>query len=253
MNRDGNKFLKLPGPGAGWVFESKYGKQLLQEMKNVEAGMWWYKCTGTSPIEVRKSPTFDDDARSGFLVNPKEIVVANIRVKIHGFYFYHLFDGRGWVFELKPGTLKNDRAPDTVMMSPCDDDFVEGEEMAVIQQLVPPTNEVVEVGLWTYIVGIDPVMAIGSFRNGHLVAPGSVVKVDKRANSNGNPHRMGTNTMQNRIWLRLGDGRGWVPETDETGRKLMLLQATSDIVYPNWFRPGADPNDNTEPWMIGIA
>lgn len=257
---DGNRFLKLPGPGAGWVFEKKDGSAIVTEMKGVEAGMFWYKCTADHPIEVRKFPSIDDTARAGFLLSPKEIVVVNVRVKIAGLWFYHLFDGRGWAFELKPGTLKNDRTPETTVMVQCDDDFIAGGELAVLSELVPPTHEVVEVGLWTYMTNMEPVLAIGGRKNGYFLAPGSIVKVDKRANSNGNPHRAGNVKIQNRVWLRLGDGNGWIPETDEIGKKLMLLQNSDQVAYPSWFRPGAGVDINAthraghaDAWMTGVV
>lgn len=253
--RGGNRFLKLPGPGAGWVFERKDGEEIMTEMKSIEAGMWWYKCDATSPVELQKCPTWDDRARGGFILAPKEVVVVDIRLKIYGFTFLHLFDGRGWVSELKPGSAKNDRRAEAIVMRQCDDDFVDGAELGVVHQLVPPTNEVVEVGLWTYITSIEPVMAIGTRRNGYFIPPGSVVKVDKRANSNGNPQGAGSVTIQNRVWLRLGDGNGWVPETDEYGQKLMLLQNNDQVAYPNWYQPAADPNKVKEKdqWMSGIV
>jgi len=206
--RDGVRWFKLPGPGAGWVFEKAKpterggdSKTIFQEMKNVEAGMWWYKSTSSHPLEIRKCPDWSDEVRSGFILNPKEIVVVNLRCKINGFTFFHLVDGRGWVFELAPGAQKNDRDVNSLMLMPCDDDFIDGEELFIMKQLVPPTNDVVEVGLWTYIVNMEPVLSIGSRRNGIFLAPGSVVKVDKRANSNGNPNRQGSASIQNRIWL----------------------------------------------------
>lgn len=249
--RDNNRFLKLPGPGAGWVFERKGDKHVMQEMKAIETGMWWFKCTATSPVEVRKTPTWNDSARSGFIMNPKEVVVVNIQCKIHGYTFFHLFDGRGWVFQLKPGSWKNDKTPANIVMASCDEDFHDGDDW--VRRLVPPTNKVVAVGLWTYIVNVEPVMAIGAHRNGFFLQPGSVVKVDKRANSNGNPAGKEQNGIQSRVWLRLGDGNGWVPETDERGKKLMLFQQNDEVTYPNWFRPGQDANQLTEPWMSGVV
>jgi hypothetical protein len=248
-----SRWLKLPGPGAGWVMEStRSGEPLMAELKNIEAGLWWYKCCSKCPVEARKCPSWDDSVRAGYLVNPKEIMVINLRCQVNGYMFLHLYDGRGWVFELKPGTLKNDRNPESIVMMPCEDDFINGEEMEILKQLVPPTNEVVELGLWTYLVNLDPVLAIGTKRNGYFLAPGTVVKVDKRANSNGLPNRLGSISLQNRVWLRLADGSGWVPETDDSGKRLMLLQSSDEVVYPSWFRPGADPNKQ-EDWMTGVV
>lgn len=250
---DNNRFLKLPGPGAGWVFEYKDSMQVMAEMRSIEVGMWWYNCEAVLPVEVRKSPTWDDSARSGFVLNPQEVVVVNIRCKLNGYTFVHLFDGRGWVFELSPGTLKNDSHASTLVMSECEHDFMGLGDMHALQSLVPSTSEVVEVGQWTYITNLEPVLAVGSRRYGHFLAPGSVVKVDKRANSSGRPRGFESSHAQDRLWLRLSDGDGWVPETDENGNNLMLLQETNEVSYPSWFQPGTDPNPAPQRWEAGVV
>lgn len=133
-----------------------------------------------------------------------------------------------------------------LVMAECGNEFRNGDEKRLFAQLLPPTNEVVEVGLWTYIVNLDPVLALGAEKQGVFLAPGSVVKVDKRANSNGKPNRESQACLQNRLWLRISDGSGWVPETDENGKKLMLLQNTDEVSYPSWFKPEIDPNKPKE-------
>jgi len=248
-----NQFLKLPGPGAGWVFEYKDGAQVMAEMRAVEVGMWWYKCEAGTPIEVRKAPTWDDSARSGFVLNSQEVVVVNIRCILNGYYFFHLFDGRGWVFELIPGTLKNDKRVSNVVMQECEHDFAGLQDLRVFQHFVPATNEVVEVGHWTYITNMQPVLAIGSRRYGHFLAPGSVVQVDKRANSSGNPPGIETSHIQDRLWLRLADGTGWVPEIDENGKKLMLMQRTDEVTYPSSFHCGTEPIVEAKRWEAGVV
>lgn len=250
---DGGRFLKMPGPGAGWIFEYKEGQQIMAEMRNVESGMWWHRMVQDRPVEVRKAPSFSDDLRSSWIMSPQEVAVVDLKVKVFGFWFYHLFDGRGWVFQKKPGSMKNDPSPEIVVMQQCDDEFLEGDDALILKNLVPPTNEVVDVGLWTYIVNMVPVLAIGTKRNGTFIIPGSVVKVDKRSNGTGNPPNVGSNGPQNRKWLRLADGSGWVPETDERGKKLMLLQASDEVNYPSWYKPGADPNKLRENWHSGIC
>jgi hypothetical protein len=245
------RFLKLPGPGAGWVFQQKDGVPVMAEMKSIEPGMWWYRVVYDKPVEVRKCPTFDDKARTGFLLSPKEVTMVNLRCKVDGYMFFHLMDGRGWVFELQPGSKKNDKNRERIVFMQCDDDFVDGGDTTTLKSLVPPTNEVVEVGLWTYVVNIEPVLAIGTKRNGVYLKPGDVVKVDKRANSNGNPPGLGGPGVQNRRWLRLGGNQGWVPETDERGKKLLLEQFTDEVSYPSWFKQQSDVNTAKEPWHIG--
>jgi len=250
---EGNRrYLKLPGPGAGWVFESRDGVQCLAEIKAVETGTWWYRVQGTTPAETRKSPAVNEGARTGWMLAPKEVVMVNVRCKLNGFRFLHLADGRGWIFEQKPGTLKNDKNKENLVLVACEDEFLDGES-AALKNLLPPTHEVVEVGLWTYVVDTEPILAIGAKRNGIFIKPGDVVKVDKRANSSGNPQGMGGPGVQNRRWLRLGGGRGWVPETDEKGKTLLTEQFSDEVTYPAWFKPNVDPNTPKEEWHIGTV
>jgi|EP00427_Karlodinium_veneficum_P021918 hypothetical protein len=247
------RFLKLPGPGAGWVFDKYNDQEVMAEMKSIDVGQWWYRVVSQSPLETRSCPTSKDEARNGWLLSYKEVVVVNLRCKVGGYTFFHLADGRGWMFELKPGTVKNDKSLANVVMTPCEDDFVDGGDQATLKSLVPPTNEVVEVGMWTYIVDLEPVLAIGTKRNGFYIRPGDVVKVDKRANSNGNPQGIGGPGIQNRRWLRLGGNQGWVPEIDERGKTLMNEQSTDEVGYPTWFKPNDDVNKPKEPWHVGVV
>jgi len=247
-----NRFFKLPGPGAGWVFEFGGGdanNQLVAEMKNIQAGQWWYRVRGDNPLEIQKSPSFD--TRSGWLLGPKEVALVNLKCRVNGFVFMHLADGRGWVHELKPGAIRKEA--DTIVFSDCEADFIEvNDNRSFSNATLPPTNEVVEVGLWTYVTNTEPVLALGAKRFGTFIKAGEVVKIDKRCNSNGNPPGLGGPGVQNRRWLRLGGNQGWVPETDERGRKLMLEQAEEEVAYPTWFTPNSDPNRLKEAWHIGV-
>jgi hypothetical protein len=248
------RFLKLPGPGAGWCFDKYQDEDVMVEIKNVQVGTWWYRTIYQGhPVEVRKCPSFKDEARCGWLLSYKEVVVVNLRCKVQGYTWFHLADGRGWIFELKPGTMKNDKSRENYIMTPCDEDFVDGGDQALLQKMMNPTNEVVEVGLWTYIVDTEPVLAIGTTRGGYFLKPGDVVKVDKRCNSNGNPPGVGGPGIQNRRWLRLGGNQGWVPEIDERGRTLLNEQSTEEVNYPPFFKPNDDVNKPKEPWHIGVV
>lgn len=79
--------------------------------------------------------------------------------------------------------------------------------------MLPPTNGVVEVGLWTYVVGIAPVLALGAKLNGTYIQPGDVIKVDKRAFSDG-MHPTAGGSGRRRPWESSAVGvsevcRGW--------------------------------------------
>jgi len=247
----GLSWLRMPGVEAGWVLAANDGTDLFREMRNIEAGLWWYMCIAESPVEIRKCPSFSDSTRSGYLLSPTEFLVVDMRIKLNGYNYFHLRDGRGWVFELKPGTLKNDRKSANVVMTLCDDEFAGIDEG--FEKFVVATNHVVEVGDWTYVVNMEPVLCIGALKNGFFLSPGSIVKVMKRANSSGYEQERKPKGLTNRLWLQLSDGSGWVPETDEKGGKLLIEQKSDNIAYPNWYKPGANPNylSADDAWQMG--
>lgn len=259
MEINGTKFLKLGGGYQGWVFESKKDTDptieipVMAEMKKLEIGMWWYRVVCDEFAEVRTSPRHSDENRVGWVLCPKEVFVGGLRARVCGYNFVQLHDGRGWMFERKANVPKNSHEQKDYVIRECEDDFVEGDDQAVLKNLVPPTNEVVEVGAWTYIVDRQPVMAVGFKKYGVMLAPGDIVKVDKRAVGSGSPIRSERLGPRHRLWLRLAEKRGWVAETDEQGRRLMLLQDNDDCAYPTWWRPGADPNIIPEEWMSGTV
>lgn len=255
IEKNGVQYLKLPGPGAGYVPGTAGGKAVIAEAKGMgllTEGTGWMRIITDEHVEIRKYPSYDDEARSGWLLSPREIVVVSLKCKVGGYGYYLLADGRGWVFELKPGASKNNRDIQNLILLPCEDEFVEGEDASILKNLVLPTNEAVEVGMWTYIVNVQPVLAFGSQRFGTFLTPGDVVKVDKRANANGNPPGLGGPGVQNRRWLRLatGNGAAWVPETNEEGGKLLLEQASNEVAYPSWFRDKG--HRDKEPWHSGL-
>jgi len=82
------------------------------------------------------------------------------------------------------------------------------------------TGGSVEVGTWEYEV-IDQVLAIGSSTSGWLLAIGEIIFVDMRVPANGLKVRETSSrqapSSETRIWLRLHDGRGWIPKTHVDG------------------------------------
>lgn len=254
--KDGVRFLHLKYK-SGWVFDSIDNNPVMAEMKNVQIGKWWYRVVCQEFVEVRRTPSIATESRNGWVLCPKELVVVRLRCRINGLQFMLLADGRGWMFELKPGSSKNNKDFENVVLHECEDDFIVGSESAILKRLVPPTNEVVEIGEWTYIVNDQPVLALGARRNGTYLAPGDVIKIDKRAIANGNPGALEgeTKTMQNRRWLRLADKRGWVPDSNPvTGKVLMVEQTDNDVAYPSrWQGNKKNADRPKEEWMSGIV
>mmetsp|Transcript_45970 Transcript_45970/g.106906 ORF Transcript_45970/g.106906 Transcript_45970/m.106906 type:complete len:424 (-) Transcript_45970:52-1323(-) len=238
-------FLELAG-GQGWVFSMLNGQTLFAEMRMLEAGALWYRVVCSELAEVRAAPLHADWARTGWILNPGECVSVALRAHVCGYDFLMLADGRGWIFMTKPTAPKNTREPDRFVMAECETDFLL-DDIAQLQVLVPATNDVVDIGKWTYVVNQNPVLAIGTMECGVWLVPGDVVRVNKRAIAHG-----GTTTMsavRSRRWLRLADHRGWVPETFEDGREALTMREDEDMSYPQWYQSAA--RQQGEEWMSG--
>eukprot|EP00403_Amphidinium_massartii_P012892 CAMPEP_0178432368 /NCGR_PEP_ID=MMETSP0689_2-20121128/32344_1 /TAXON_ID=160604 /ORGANISM="Amphidinium massartii, Strain CS-259" /LENGTH=420 /DNA_ID=CAMNT_0020054343 /DNA_START=9 /DNA_END=1268 /DNA_ORIENTATION=- len=226
-------YLQLGGMRSGWVFSRKDGVLLFSEMRMMEVGPWWYKVVCSEMAEIRTIPLHADWGRTGWLVSPGEYVNVTLRAHVCGYDFLLLADGRGWMFIQKPGTPKNTRDPDHFVMSECETDFML-DDMAMLQSLITPTNEVVEIGKWTYVVNQNPVLALGSLERGVWLVPGDIVKVNKRAIASGSLSR--GSSVQSRRWLRLSDGRGWVPQVFEDNTEALTLREDEDLAYPQWYQ-----------------
>merc|ERR1719343_2019343 len=117
-------------------------------------------------------------------------------------------------------------------MEECDMEVLQGDTWLSQDDILPVTNEIVEVGLWTYVVQADNLLAIGTKIHGTVLNNGDVIKIDKRAYTDGCAPAGGNETASMR-WLRLMDGRGWVPEKLIDGKNAVSLQSGGAVSYPS--------------------
>lgn len=249
VDKDDIRYLKLAHAEA-WVFDCKDGDIVMVEMKNVQFGPWWYHIVNDEFVETRRNPSYQDNARTGWVLGPKEVVVVALKCRLHGSPFVLLADGRGWVFVLKPGVPKNNKDFENMIVAECDQEVIKGTNKVDLRDVIPITSGVVEVGFWTYIVGHQPVLAIGGKKHGTLLSPGDIVKVTKRCVANGEAKG---NNIQNRVWLRLNDHRGWVPTVSEEGKRLLTEETSNTVTYPSWYQGTLHLDKPQEEWMVGVV
>jgi len=237
----------------GAVCDSKDGEQTLFEAQNLETGQWWYRVCGPQCIEVRVAPTYSDGARTRWVMCPREVALVCARCRIVGTEFVQLADGRGWVFTMRPcsSDLGGTYGGQEPVFEQCDDEFWELDARADVWSTLPPTEDVVEVGTWTYVVQERPVLCVGSKRHGTFLAPGDIVTVDKRTIANGDPFP--GRTILNRFWVRLKDGRGWAPVLADDGKEQLKIQEPHDTLHPPWFKGRGTWDRAQEPWMVGLV
>jgi len=227
------KFLKLRQ--GGWAFEWKGHERCMAYLSCVETGLWWYRVVSREYAEIRLTPSFSERARSGYVLCPNEVCVVALRCRVDDRCWMQLADGRGWIFEARPP-----HAPRSGPRSSNEEDWPE----LVMAKCEPEDQEqdkdqfgysnsaigAVEVGLWEYEV-MGRSLAIGITTIGSVLEQGEKVCVDLRVPANGQtPEETSTTriklTAANRIWLRLEDGRGWVPKSSEDGSSLLKFVRT---------------------------
>jgi len=241
---------------AGIICDSKDGTPTLLEAKNLETGRWWYRNCCSQCIEIRSAPTYCNEARSRWVMCPREVALVCARCRIAGSEFVQLADGRGWVFTMRPcfsDLLGITYAGQERVFEQCEDEFWELDARRDVWSALPPTEDIVEVGNWTYVVQERPVLCIGTKRHGTFLAPGDIVTVDKRAIANGDPFP--GRTILNRFWVRLKDGRGWAPVLAEDGKEQLKVQGAHETLHPPWFKGRLEGSlDHAkEPWMVGVV
>mmetsp|Transcript_147331 Transcript_147331/g.274510 ORF Transcript_147331/g.274510 Transcript_147331/m.274510 type:complete len:447 (+) Transcript_147331:81-1421(+) len=265
------RFLKL-NTGA-WVFDRVGRLQVMEPMVNVEVGHWWYRVVSQDHLEVRTAPTHSSRARTGQALCPGEVCVVSLRCLVDGQRFYHLADGRGWIFEKRQSDNGTDSpprsprdAPDSrneVVMSECVEEREEAEEEEVQtpRSAAETKRNAVETGLWQYQVMAQPILAVGSSLQGKLLYPAEKVHVNMRVPANGEKGKewsvKARTTITNRIWLRLSDGRGWIPKSDVDGEPLVRFigvaftgQGATEIHSARGNNAG---RESFEGWMHGVA
>jgi len=246
---DGVRFLKV-ADRQGWLFDSRDNLVLMSKMEDLEVGTAWYRVVCRELVEVRSAPVYDAAAKTSRLLCPKEIVAVNMKCRVRGALFCHLADGRGWVFLLKKGASRTSTHSSHVILEECEAEFDEDANFDPIS-LLPATTDAVEVGSWNYVVGMKPVLALGTMPHGTHLSPGEVVLVNKRAFSHGDTPCLG---IYHQHWLRLNDGRGWVPERGMDGKVLLELQQDNALTYPKHFRGKLKDLDVPKhEWMMGVA
>jgi len=250
LEQDNIRFLRL-FDGRGWVFDSKGGEAVIMaKMEEVEVGDSWYRMMCKEMVDIRRTPIYDQAAKTSQLLCPKELVVVNAKCRVRGYTFVHIADGRGWVFLVKPGAKKKERSLTDTVMEECDQEVTQGEAFLTQDEILPVTNEIVEVGLWTYYVSAANLTAIGVKIHGVVLNEGDVIKVDKRAYSDGCAPEKGEGAMR---WLRLMDGRGWVPEKQLDGKAAVVLQSGGAVSYPSTLKKKYDKEKPPPSWSVGIV
>lgn len=265
------RFLKL-NTGA-WVFDRVGRLQVMEPMVNVEVGHWWYRVVSQDHTELRTAPTHSTRARTGQALCPGEVCVVSLRCYVNGQRFYYLADGRGWIFERRQSASGN-RSPPSSPRSPRDEpesrnelvltECVEDKEEAEEEEVLTPRGDsenkpkknAVETGLWQYQVLSKPILAVGSSLQGKLLHSGEKVHVNMRVPANGEKGKewsvKARTTITNRIWLRLSDGRGWIPKSDVDGEPLVRFIGVA-FTGPPEITSARAGRESVEGWMHGLA
>jgi hypothetical protein len=225
----GVNFYRVQGT-RGWVFDRKPGhkKVFLLDEHVVRKGMFAYQNLTNTPLEIRAWATIDDDARTGRLVHPTDVVIVDMKIdetnpltsESNG-PFLHLTDGRGWLFQNK------------------------GNNKEIL------TRTAIEQGYWAFKVISETGVSVRSIlttgdkkvkRNAPLYACNSLVKCDRRIQ-----------TASGICFYRLVDAIGWILDTQDGMPALELLRTSP-------FSPTSDKADavgNTSVWdpnfVRGIA
>jgi len=224
------RFIKLCR--GGWVFEWMDDLKVMAEMTEVEIGLRWYRVACSEFVEVRQVPMHGKYCLSGWVMSPSEVCVASLRCQVHDCEFLQLADGRGWVFVYKlppadseTGVLDLRIDPEVVMV-PCEEQM----PMEMEEQVDPQCKtDSIEIGHWRYEVLEKPLVALGTTLNGTVLQAGDSITVDMRTRANGSKlmETSGGFQVTSRVWLRLSDGKGWIPKTDSNGKPTVRFTGTA--------------------------
>lgn len=256
LNYSGIKFLKLST--GGWVFNRKANIRIMSYVSNIEIGMWWYRVVSQEFAEIREAPSESERVRSGFVLVPGEVCVVCLRCLVEGKSWMHLADGRGWIFEMKPDNAptlsgKTDDGVREIVMAEC---RVEDSGDVLEEEHGAKAMNAAEVGMWEYEV-MENVLAVGASVSGWMLRRGDKVFVDMRVPANGQKEvKNATNNPSTRIWLRLNDGRGWVPKTDLSGTQLVRFRkmaSGTDSTHYKRTSSNQSADSDQDSWKTGIA
>jgi hypothetical protein len=214
----------------GWVFDRKPGhrRPYLLDEHLVRKGMFAYQNLTDTPLEVRAWATVDDDARTGRLVHPTDVIIVDIKVEetntvpsdVNG-PFLHLTDGRGWLFQNK------------------------GSNKDILTRIA------IEQGYWAFKVvsqaGVSTrsILTTGEKKSKHntpLYACNSLIKCDRRIQAS-----------DGLCYYRVIDTNGWILDGQNGMPVVELLRnspfsPTSDKADPLGNQQAWDPN-----FVRGIA
>lgn len=239
----------------GWVLESVQGAVQLARLQDLDFQPHWYRVASTCCVQVRHAPTASDDLRTSWVMSPQEMAPVSLACSVQGRSYVQLADGRGWLFTRRPEAAEGDSSTHAVVMELCDSapggSKSSGENGTIVLDALCPqsTVDVVEMGSWTYIVGNQPLLALGNTRFGTEVPRGSVLKIDKRALASG----IRDDIQEERWWLRIARDDRWVPLTGPDGKLLLREEGAerADAKSLRGNKPRKQPN--FEPWMTGIV
>mmetsp|Transcript_15600 Transcript_15600/g.33147 ORF Transcript_15600/g.33147 Transcript_15600/m.33147 type:complete len:447 (-) Transcript_15600:134-1474(-) len=201
----------------GWV--ASKGEEVLVELQDLELGPWWYQVVSQEVMEARQVPNHDARACGGVVLSPNEVCVVGLRCLVQGTRFLQLADGRGWLVESLPLGEMGALQP-TLLECSSAHGLGAGMPLGSYKaDIVLPADAGtgLEMGLWRYRLCGRPVVALGSRLYGTHVKPGQDIIVHMRLPAHSKV------SILNRMWLRLSDGRGWIPEVDDEGRPLVQL------------------------------
>jgi len=249
----GTTFLKLQG--GGWVFQNYGGLEVMKRMSDTVVGMRWYQVVCKELVETRRAPTFDDSARTGALLAPKEVTVVCCKCTVDGETWLRLADGRGWVFECFSTSSGLKR-----VMVECEEAGVAGANTngqgRATRKKKTPTSSAIERGSWIYEVLDREVVLIGNTPTGQVLAPRTTILVDIRVPANGcktnEVSNKASEAAENRIWFRLEDGQGWIPKTGADNKPLVKFVGMWDkILAPSLSVKNAETEGRT--WKRGVV
>lgn len=248
VKKAGVRYMRLCS--GGWIFDRLNGQPIMTQLQSIEVGSWWYRVESQDFVETRIIPVYENDARSGWVMSPGEAFVVDVRCTIDDERFLLLKDGRGWIFEVTRG---NDPM---IVMAECDEGQIPAsKEDGDIGERAKRSG--VEVGVWQYRILGKHILAVGSTLTGRLLRPGENITVNMRAPANGAKSRevsTATNqTIRNRVWLRLSDGRGWIPKTGQQGQALVRFTGAGQMGKVASPADSSGRDQGVEDWMVGVT
>jgi hypothetical protein len=178
-------FLRL-SDASGWVFERKYGEQVMRRV-HVEKGQLWTFYVGNFPygLALRRHPIDRQDVViNGITYRPMQKIVCDRKVRHpdSGINFYRVQGTDGWVFDKRL------------------DEITEYKPMLYQEDMVKEESKVYEC-LGAIAIRVKPTIG-DSFRTDLNILSGQLVAIDVSLYP--------SDSDRSGPFLRLTDGSGWV-------------------------------------------